>query len=294
MKKPLVLFILVLLLSLACQFHSGETSATLTPTPTPVSENRCGDGVCDGPENINNCQQDCSQGAYITQRDDAEEEKDEDQNADQTAQEDLETGPASDETAAGYRRVSILGTVFSNLNTASMGDFTGIAFEYAGKISIELWFDMDGGEPVNQRNTITLTEFKDLYFGAYECQPCDWDLDESAFEPFSFELEANLTLGNVLLDEKPADELVIQLPTVPEAVIGGTVFCPCPHAVPDEFTDPSAIPVLLSWLYQKQSYALQLNSLKEYSVENYAVSPMYTLDIPDESLFYMIVDDFNQ
>src|SRR4030042_4645131 len=36
-----------------------ETPAAPPPVETPVSEQQCGDGVCDGPENAETCPQDC-------------------------------------------------------------------------------------------------------------------------------------------------------------------------------------------------------------------------------------------
>jgi pimeloyl-ACP methyl ester carboxylesterase len=57
MKKCGFLTILVILLT-ACSLP-----ANTTPSPgvgQTISEKRCGDGVCDGPENTSNCPQDCS------------------------------------------------------------------------------------------------------------------------------------------------------------------------------------------------------------------------------------------
>ncbi len=63
--------ITLVLLALACSLVGTEPAPTQTPLPTkaeaepaetsppPESEKRCGDGVCDGPENVNNCPQDC-------------------------------------------------------------------------------------------------------------------------------------------------------------------------------------------------------------------------------------------
>lgn len=51
--------ILALIFSLACSL-----AGTIGPAATPiVSQNRCGDLVCDGPENAQNCSQDCSAAA---------------------------------------------------------------------------------------------------------------------------------------------------------------------------------------------------------------------------------------
>jgi len=56
MKRIAVVVSLLFILSLACSF--GQTSKS-TPTSPPLSEKRCGDGVCDGPENFQLCPQDC-------------------------------------------------------------------------------------------------------------------------------------------------------------------------------------------------------------------------------------------
>ena len=65
-KKPVLLIGTLLLLSLGCSFITGGFFKT-TPVPSQetqpaatISENRCGDGVCDGPENPSNCPSDCS------------------------------------------------------------------------------------------------------------------------------------------------------------------------------------------------------------------------------------------
>jgi hypothetical protein len=63
---PLVVVVLLLSVMTGCA-GSGSESASSTPTGTiilpmptpPPSEQRCGDGVCDGPENPQNCPEDC-------------------------------------------------------------------------------------------------------------------------------------------------------------------------------------------------------------------------------------------
>lgn len=68
----LILVLLTFLLLVAC--HPEPTLAptpTLSPatlipapiTPTGESQHRCGDGICDGPENAGNCPQDCTASA---------------------------------------------------------------------------------------------------------------------------------------------------------------------------------------------------------------------------------------
>ncbi len=62
MKKATLVFALVCLVTLAaCTLPTSTTD-----TPSPVSEKRCGDSVCDGPENEGNCPQDCEAAAPVT------------------------------------------------------------------------------------------------------------------------------------------------------------------------------------------------------------------------------------
>lgn len=68
MKRPLV-FIVLLLPALACGvgpavdnvFEDISTQLSVTSTPSGVSRKRCGDGICDGPENADNCPDDCAE-----------------------------------------------------------------------------------------------------------------------------------------------------------------------------------------------------------------------------------------
>jgi len=72
MKRFPLVAILLLLLSLACSLTDldgrGASPTEPLPTPHPQSERRCGDGVCDGPENPENCPQDCASGGAAAGR----------------------------------------------------------------------------------------------------------------------------------------------------------------------------------------------------------------------------------
>jgi hypothetical protein len=63
MKRLLLIIIVLITLSLACsignQTDNGSEPQVQGELP-PQSEKRCGDNVCDGPENTSNCPQDCS------------------------------------------------------------------------------------------------------------------------------------------------------------------------------------------------------------------------------------------
>lgn len=62
MKRNSIILILIISLSLACSLGGLALSGDESPTQTepPNSDRSCGDGVCDGPENIKNCPQDCN------------------------------------------------------------------------------------------------------------------------------------------------------------------------------------------------------------------------------------------
>ncbi len=291
MKRAILLIAIFIALVSACSMpfntNQDETRGTDSQSDQPSetqSEKRCGDGVCDGPENTQNCPQDCTSAAIPSS-------KAEDLQEDKTM--DAGDAPASDQgnPEAGYRYVSFSGTVSTSLNTAAMGDFTGTAFEYGGEYRVELWFPIEGGEAVQQRNSIALTEFRDLYYGDTSCTPCEWALDDNAFEPVSFTMEASLNLNAVMEDDQTADELVYQLAELPQAVITGVVQCPCPGSAPDDFSDPAAYLQTLGWFMQKLANPIHLNVLEINSVESFAISPMGFVNIPKETLSYTIVPD---
>jgi len=64
MKKLTLMVMILVLISTACS-HTGDlvpVEKTLPDMESPVqleSEKRCGDGICDGPENSDSCPQDC-------------------------------------------------------------------------------------------------------------------------------------------------------------------------------------------------------------------------------------------
>jgi len=56
---------ILVLLSLACNLAGTEAVPTDTP-PAPRANEPCGDGVCDGPENPQNCREDCAEAPVLT------------------------------------------------------------------------------------------------------------------------------------------------------------------------------------------------------------------------------------
>jgi hypothetical protein len=283
MKRALFFLPIIIILSMACSLGGLVES---TETPAQVSEKRCGDQVCDGPENPNNCPQDCKTAAPLMTP--------------------IETGIAplvspetqitseadfEEQVDSGYRYVSFGGDIHTAQNPSINTEFVGTAFDYSGIYQIELWFPIEGGDVVQQRNTIALTEFKDLYFGNPECTPCEWVLDETSFNPVSFNLEAELNLNNIQEDNQLVDELIYQLLELPQAAITGVVGCPC--GVPDTFSDPAGIPQMMGFFLEKRTNPIHLNVLEENTYENFAVSPLSFIYIPNESLSYVIVPDLS-
>lgn len=72
MKRVIFILIALLTLSLACSL--GNLTGGDDETP-PQSENRCGDGICDGPENIKNCAEDCVNTGLAQSEEDENTEK---------------------------------------------------------------------------------------------------------------------------------------------------------------------------------------------------------------------------
>jgi hypothetical protein len=68
MKRLTIIAVLLFMLALACQ-STSDTNPTEPPAgqAQPAQGKRCGDGVCDGPENANNCPQDCTSGVQPTE-----------------------------------------------------------------------------------------------------------------------------------------------------------------------------------------------------------------------------------
>ncbi len=60
MKRFSLLFTILVLLTLSCSLSGGDTTPS-DDAPPPQSEHRCGDDVCDGPENTQNCPNDCAE-----------------------------------------------------------------------------------------------------------------------------------------------------------------------------------------------------------------------------------------
>ena len=280
MKTAVYITAALTLLTASCALLPGSSSPELS---APIeSQNRCGDGVCDGPENEAKCPQDCSESAGAGQN-----QIDADQ-ASAAAETDHKNGSGTD-----YRYVSFSGEISTQPNFDTDPDFTGDCFEYTGEYSVELWFPADGGDAVQQRNTIVLTEFNPLYRGSGECRPCEWTPESSAYTPLEFELDADLTLNSITEGDQTVDELIYHLSTVPQKSFTVAVDCPCPGSM-DTYPDPAAYPQLLSYfMFQTLRNPIQLNVLETNTVEDFPISPLASISIPEEHLSYVQVPDLD-
>jgi hypothetical protein len=113
----------LLLFSLACSL-----AGTASPEPTlPVSQNRCGDLVCDGPENAQNCPADCAAAV-------SNEEEDAGENGHPEESPNL---PSGGEVTYGY----VYATITLD-RTAGTGD-CGVDPWYSSDCSVmKIWWDM--------------------------------------------------------------------------------------------------------------------------------------------------------
>lgn len=65
MKKIVCLTAIIIFVSLSCNIGKATQQPSNTSLPPKVSEHRCGDDVCDKPENTQNCPQDCKPGEIV-------------------------------------------------------------------------------------------------------------------------------------------------------------------------------------------------------------------------------------
>jgi len=108
MKKIALGSILLLIAVLACQFSPTPESTQPTATP-PQSQHRCGDGVCDGPENQSKCSQDCASAPVLDSDTDGEGLTEENNSSGEDAPD-----SAEDSGASG----SVLGEVYIEVHVS--------------------------------------------------------------------------------------------------------------------------------------------------------------------------------
>lgn len=145
MKRCVIPLALVLVLSLACNLGDLGTSDKPTePTFVPEqSEKRCGDDVCDGPENFENCPEDCD--AVVLPKDQEETEE-----------------PDPPDTGGDTRefRISMSINTESNMEGVAGSD-AQVYYEpvIIGFVEIVAAFPAEGGSATSQAGTVTLNDY---------------------------------------------------------------------------------------------------------------------------------------
>ncbi len=138
--KWLLLFSLVLMSVAACGLRQDiEKDEPL------VSENRCGDGVCDGPENVKNCAEDCS---VIVM--------------DQSSDEEDDTGQTSG--LGNTKKFNVMMTITFESDLSKVPGYDGSPYSEPvgyGLVELEASFPESGGYDLYNSGTIKLTNYEE-------------------------------------------------------------------------------------------------------------------------------------
>lgn len=193
------------------------------------------------------------------------------------------TNPVGDDATPqeGYRKITLTGTIHTKNNEASATQEVGdglTVFEYTGDFTMELWFPMEGGSVVQQRNTISLNEggYVAVYYG--NATRCDYTPASNAYDPVSFELEATLTLNSIFENDIPTDELRIRVKALPQQTI--TVTAACPYGVPGDYLDPAVYSSLLMYYYIDHIVIpIRVGDNQTNSWDDYPINPLFFVDI---------------
>lgn len=149
-NKWLLSFLFILLSASACGLGQEDAQTEL-----PVSENRCGDSVCDGPENIKNCVEDCSV-VVIDQSSAGEEDNDENTDTHESSQE--TTGLGNTE------KFRVIMTIVFESDISKIPGYDGSPYSEPvgyGLVDLEVAFPTSGGYGLYNSGTIKLTNYEE-------------------------------------------------------------------------------------------------------------------------------------
>ena len=110
----------------------------------PVSENRCGDGVCDGPENVKNCSEDCNVAIL--------DHSNEEDNSQQTS------------GLGDTRKFTIVMTITFESDLSKIPGYDGSSYSEPvgyGLVELEASFPESGGYDLYNTGTIKLTNYEE-------------------------------------------------------------------------------------------------------------------------------------
>ena len=131
MKSLNLLITILIAVSLACTLSglSGGSEGDIPDQPPPQSNKRWGDGVCDGPENAENCAQDCS--AVIVEEDTQMEDQE------------VEQDTPPDQNLLTQATVGIVYAEIDLERTAGEGDCGNAPWYSADCTSLKIWWGLD-------------------------------------------------------------------------------------------------------------------------------------------------------
>ncbi len=118
---------------------------------------------------------------------------------------------ASEESspAEQYRKVTLTGNIDLSYDSSQITT-DGLVVTFAdGRYQLELWFNPEGGEVIQQRSQVWLTQVECPNYGT--ANPCQCTLSAAAKEPQEFTVGANLVVGD------DHDVVTFSLPQLPTA-----------------------------------------------------------------------------
>ena len=138
--KWIILFLLISMSVAAC----GLLQGTEKDEP-PISENRCGDDVCDGPENIENCAEDC----LVIVLDQSQDDND-------------DSGQTSG--LGNTKKFNIMMTIIFESDLTKVPGYDGSPYSEPvgyGMLDLEVSFPESGGYDLYNAGTIKLTNYEE-------------------------------------------------------------------------------------------------------------------------------------
>jgi hypothetical protein len=146
--KNIFLYLFILLIIPACGWIQKDTQSEPL-----VSENRCGDGVCDGPENIENCAEDCT---VIVIGQSSEDEDAENTESDSASQNTTGLG--------NTKKFHVLMTIVFESDISKIPGYDGSPYSEPvgyGLVDLEVGFPSKGGYSLYNSGSVTLVNYEE-------------------------------------------------------------------------------------------------------------------------------------
>ena len=143
MRQRILAITLFFIICTACSIGSFGQEQNVKTEPVKETQNRCGDDVCDGPENAENCNEDCGTGILVGGK---------------TDQEDT---PAQN-SGSGSRQFRISMSINAESNLMGVAGTDAQSYYepvMVGFVEILATFPENGGSAIKQQGTITLNDY---------------------------------------------------------------------------------------------------------------------------------------